>query len=87
MARRGVGDLFRAACFAALAAAGARDALAGAPLVAIDVGHSFARPGAVSARGKPEFEFNLAMAWPTISAPARRRPPARGCCSRSTTIR
>lgn len=32
------------------------------PLVAIDVGHSRSRPGAISARGKPEFEFNLALA-------------------------
>lgn len=35
-----------------------------APLIAVDVGHSTARPGAVSARGRPEFAFNrdLAMA-------------------------
>jgi len=33
-----------------------------APLVAIDVGHSKLHPGAMSARGKPEFEFNLAFA-------------------------
>lgn len=32
------------------------------PLIAIDVGHSKSRPGAISARGKPEFEFNLALA-------------------------
>lgn len=32
------------------------------PLIAIDVGHSRSRPGAISARGKPEFEFNLALA-------------------------
>lgn len=30
--------------------------------VAIDVGHDRARPGAISARGIPEFEFNLALA-------------------------
>lgn len=30
--------------------------------LAIDVGHSKLRPGAVSAHGKPEFEFNLALA-------------------------
>jgi N-acetylmuramoyl-L-alanine amidase len=30
--------------------------------IAIDVGHDRARPGAVSARGVPEFEFNLALA-------------------------
>src|SRR5450631_4898187 len=33
-----------------------------APLVAIDIGHSKSNPGAMSARGKPEFEFNLALA-------------------------
>lgn len=30
--------------------------------VAIDVGHFHAKPGATSARGVPEFEFNLALA-------------------------
>jgi N-acetylmuramoyl-L-alanine amidase len=30
--------------------------------IAIDVGHSHAQPGAISARGKPEFHFNLALA-------------------------
>lgn len=30
--------------------------------VAIDVGHDRARPGAISARGVPEFEFNLVLA-------------------------
>lgn len=33
-----------------------------APLIAIDVGHSKLRPGAISARGKPEFEFNAELA-------------------------
>jgi N-acetylmuramoyl-L-alanine amidase len=32
------------------------------PLVAIDIGHSKSYPGAISARGKTEFEFNVAMA-------------------------
>jgi N-acetylmuramoyl-L-alanine amidase len=32
------------------------------PLVAIDIGHSKAFPGAISARGKTEFEFNVALA-------------------------
>lgn len=35
---------------------------AAAPLVALDVGHSHARPGAISARGVPEFDFNLTLA-------------------------
>jgi len=31
-------------------------------LVAVDVGHFLAEPGALSARGRPEFEFNRALA-------------------------
>ena len=30
--------------------------------VALDVGHTSANPGAISARGIPEFQFNLALA-------------------------
>lgn len=38
-------------------------ALVSPPLkIAVDVGHSLARPGAVSARGTPEFEFNRELA-------------------------
>jgi N-acetylmuramoyl-L-alanine amidase len=33
-----------------------------APLVAIDVGHSRQVPGAIGARGKPEYEFNAELA-------------------------
>jgi N-acetylmuramoyl-L-alanine amidase len=33
-----------------------------APVVALDVGHYHGAPGAISARGVPEFEFNLALA-------------------------
>lgn len=33
-----------------------------APLVALDVGHFLAEPGATSARGRPEFEFNRDLA-------------------------
>jgi len=33
-----------------------------APLIAIDVGHSRENPGAMSARGVPEFDFNTALA-------------------------
>lgn len=33
-----------------------------APLIAVDVGHSRENPGAISARGVPEFEFNAALA-------------------------
>jgi N-acetylmuramoyl-L-alanine amidase len=30
--------------------------------IAVDVGHSFERPGAISARGVPEFQYNLRLA-------------------------
>jgi N-acetylmuramoyl-L-alanine amidase len=43
-----------AACLAAAAAA--------APLVSVDVGHYLAEPGATSARGRPELEFNRDLA-------------------------
>jgi N-acetylmuramoyl-L-alanine amidase len=33
-----------------------------APLVAVDVGHYLAEPGAISARGRPELEFNRELA-------------------------
>jgi N-acetylmuramoyl-L-alanine amidase len=32
------------------------------PVIAIDVGHSLSRPGAISARGEPEFAFNRGLA-------------------------
>jgi N-acetylmuramoyl-L-alanine amidase len=35
---------------------------AATPLVAVDVGHYAGEPGATSARGRPEFEFNRALA-------------------------
>ncbi|MBF0185429.1 MAG: N-acetylmuramoyl-L-alanine amidase [Magnetococcales bacterium] len=35
---------------------------AGNSLVAIDVGHTAQRPGAISARGEPEYQFNTALA-------------------------
>jgi N-acetylmuramoyl-L-alanine amidase len=41
---------------------------AAAPLVAVDVGHTLAAPGATSARGRSEFEFNLDLALQVISA-------------------
>lgn len=49
------------AVLAALALLPLRSACA-APIVAIDIGHSHARPGATSARGVPEFDFNLKLA-------------------------
>lgn len=36
--------------------------VAAPPRVAVDVGHTYAAPGATSARGRGEFEFNLALA-------------------------
>lgn len=35
---------------------------ADAPLIAVDVGHSLARAGATSAKGRPEFSFNRELA-------------------------
>ncbi|HEX7641191.1 MAG TPA: N-acetylmuramoyl-L-alanine amidase [Burkholderiaceae bacterium] len=37
-------------------------ARASSPMIAIDVGHSLQQPGAISARGKQEFEFNKDLA-------------------------
>jgi N-acetylmuramoyl-L-alanine amidase len=45
-----------------LAAAGPAHAQPVPPLIALDVGHYLAAPGATSARGVPEFEFNRALA-------------------------
>lgn len=39
-----------------------------APLVAIDIGHTLAAPGATSARGRTEFEFNRELAQHIIDA-------------------
>jgi N-acetylmuramoyl-L-alanine amidase len=47
---------------AALTAAWISSLAGAAPLVAIDVGHSTANPGAISAHGRPEFEFNVDLA-------------------------
>ncbi|MFO1128885.1 MAG: N-acetylmuramoyl-L-alanine amidase [Rhodospirillales bacterium] len=43
----------------------------GPPTIAVDVGHSLAEPGAISARGKPEFGFNVALAHAVAAALAR----------------
>lgn len=43
------------------------------PLVAVDVGHSLAKPGAVSARGVPEFRFNRELAGAVAAALRQRR--------------
>jgi N-acetylmuramoyl-L-alanine amidase len=53
-----------AACLAAAAEA--------APLVAVDVGHYLAEPGATSARGRPELEFNRDLAVELARALASR---------------
>lgn len=45
------------ACLCASTAAGAAP-----PRVAVDVGHTLAEPGAISARGRSEFEFNRDLA-------------------------
>jgi N-acetylmuramoyl-L-alanine amidase len=38
------------------------------PTVAVDVGHTLAEPGAISARGRGEFEFNRELAGPLVAA-------------------
>ena len=43
----------------------------GPPTIAVDVGHSTAEPGSISARGKPEFAFNAALAHAVAAALAR----------------
>lgn len=50
--------LFLVCLIAPLSVAAESDSLKGMT-VAVDVGHSKARPGAISARGRGEFEFNL----------------------------
>lgn len=45
---------------------------AATPLVAVDVGHHAGEPGATSARGRPEFEFNQALAFELARALAAR---------------
>lgn len=47
------------------------DCPGGPPSIAVDVGHSRGEPGAISARGKPEFGFNLALAHAVAAALAR----------------
>jgi len=42
-----------------------------APLVAVDVGHTLAVPGAISARGRAEFDFNRDLALQVVAALAR----------------
>ena len=49
-----------------------RRAAEAAPLVAVDVGHYLAEPGATSARGRPELEFNRELAIELARAPGRR---------------
>lgn len=47
------------------------DCPGGRPAIAVDVGHAEAEPGAISARGRPEFAFNLALAHAVAAALAR----------------
>ena len=42
--------------------------IAGAPRVAVDVGHTLAVPGATSARGRSEFDFNRQLAAQLVLA-------------------
>lgn len=52
----------RLACLLLLLAWGLARGDASVPLVAVDVGHTLAAPGAISARGRSELEFNQALA-------------------------
>jgi N-acetylmuramoyl-L-alanine amidase len=52
-----------------------RNAASRASLVAIDIGHSKSFPGAISARGRPEFEFNLGLAEVIAQELAARHVP------------
>lgn len=58
--------------YALIAAASLSATVSVAPLVAVDVGHSLATPGAISARGRPEFEFNRDLAAELARALAAR---------------
>lgn len=59
--RRRVAQASLAATIAAASCA------AHALVVAVDVGHSLARPGSTSASGRPEFEYNRALAHDVIA--------------------
>ena len=53
------------------AAAAAGEQGRGVARVAVDVGHTLAEPGAISARGRPEFDFNRELALKVADALAR----------------
>lgn len=59
-----------AACALALAAAACpgRAAAASAPWIAVDVGHTLEAPGAISARGRSEFDFNRELAARVVAS-------------------
>ena len=52
----------------ALLASGLLAAGTHAQTVAVDIGHTLAAGGAISARGRSEFEFNRDLAWQLVSA-------------------
>lgn len=60
--------MLRAALASALCLAGGTLAAAQLPLVAVDVGHTVEAPGAISARGRSELEFNHDLALQVIDA-------------------
>jgi N-acetylmuramoyl-L-alanine amidase len=65
MARRTEAHRFGATLAVACALSGAATA---APLVAVDIGHTVAAPGAISARGRSELEFNHDLALKVVDA-------------------
>lgn len=59
---RHMSALLPALFIAAMASAGPIRAATVKPIVAVDVGHTLLAPGAISARGRTEFEFNRELA-------------------------
>jgi N-acetylmuramoyl-L-alanine amidase len=69
--RAGAGALLAGLCllgWSGLAGAAAAACVPAGFAVALDVGHDRARPGATSARGVPELDFNLALARTVLAA-------------------
>ena len=61
-------DVLRSSIATALCLAGGTIAAAQPPLVAVDIGHTVEAPGAISARGRSELEFNRDLALQVVDA-------------------
>lgn len=66
--RHSLGRVASAVVACAVVACATVTAAAGAPLVAIDIGHTLAAPGAISARGRTELDFNHDLAHDLVRA-------------------